>query len=553
MIRLSDLLRVLIILLASNAADVAGLVEDIVRSVRSSLAEKLRQHNRQFASLGARLPTELIGSIFSHLSTRDCFAVSQVSYDWRDTALSSPRLWSSPSFLSKQHHESCTCNACTDEHSLRPCRECNRSFQLDIPSSNIAPVGELLLRSREVPISLEVTIRAKARAAAEPCLELSTALQPHADRLTTLHISTDDVVAVEQFLAPFGCFSALRTLTIGYGRRTSGLDFKRVDPLELPLLEALTLTGRITCHETFNLRCPRVTSLTSMFNTARHLRTLLRACPAVETLDLEVGAKSVDTSTETILEEVQSLLANCTLRRVNITRAYRGDVAPVLQLFSTATVQCFRIHFNGTELIDSEDLHMFLGDIGDATRLDCVHPTTNAESNLVKLSLFTGIGDDIRERTVTLQLGEDNDSTDRNFIQVLARLVRRGDIHEVRVAADFWSSIFDGDDLSSTLPTLKTATIEFGNADDAVNHWFAQRAFTISSPDRGQLSSLEHLTLKTCSNTTSMQADEKTADVVRTALGFCGRLRSLTLDGLSTAVDLKVLHGYLADSVHLLP
>ncbi|KAH7101856.1 hypothetical protein BKA62DRAFT_702520 [Auriculariales sp. MPI-PUGE-AT-0066] len=520
-----------------SAAMITKLSSEVIDCVKLSVSVAMQNHNLE-TQARLYLPVELWGAIWRQLSTRERIAVSHVSRDWRQAALASPHLWSSARFVSAAHDKDCTCRACRDAKDSLPCRDCGR-----MPHSGPDPVllvNEFLSRSGGFPVDLDVAIYDSA--ASSSTREVTAALRPHGARLATLKMLADDLAAIQEFLEPFSSFSGLRTLHINYVRDTN-VFLERVAPLRFPQLTTLTLSGRVMPGQDFDLQCPAVTRLKAMFNTGRHVRSLLRTCPAVQWLDLEVGSKPVEASGDEVVADVHTLLAATPIKTLHVTNAYRIDMDPIIDFFGTSRIPLFHLCSGRVEFIGSEELSRVLaGEIRDATRLE-----------FLRLSLYAPDTEIIHERTIVIQPEDDEVPIQRICGRVFDKLHISCITHltHLRVHHSVWRLLLTPPERENEVLPVTTAVVDFDGT-CSIGKWL-QEIIDTSSINRRILRHLDHLHMHGQGGSVLFNIDgEAVVSIMREALGIPSLLQSLHVKSVAISAEAEVRLREVAVDVQLI-
>jgi len=353
---------------AASAPAVSALADEIVTTIRSTLAEELREMNRTVLT-HYHLPVELMCLIWQHLPPHDRLTVSHISHDWREAAAAHcPQLWNSVSFTSTLHAESCVCATCSSESSASNTR-CNRCRR-PIPQtwSNLPLVKHSVDLSGALPLSL--TIDSVATGQTDPIVlrKLTAALGTSTARIQSLEVQTDDVSVFEDgFFSEVDELPALRELSIN---ALSDDEHEWQTVISLPALEKLKMTGRLRFVESkFNMTCPRVKELQAVFYQTRDVITLLRACPDVDDLRLQVGPERVYQASAGDTDRLQEMLKAANPTRVQVVEVHESDCEAVIPIF--ANPHCLQLSWGYVGDNPPPELTRILADIEKPISLSC--------------------------------------------------------------------------------------------------------------------------------------------------------------------------------------
>ena len=513
----------------NGAAAAEQLTVEIISCVRIQCARQMRARNRAVLPPQCQLPVELWAAVFAHLAQRDRVTVSHVSHDWREASMVSGQLWTSPFFLSAEHAAECDCQRCK---SPRPCYDCGRWRRGE--HDPVAQVRAFLERSGSFPICLKMAVFSQAAPSA--LTNLDAVVQPHIRRIESLSFFTSDVDVTDDFLQSISAFSALKSLTLEL-ETSNRLTWKCAQAVQLPELRSLNIVGPLYCahDEPFELLCPAVTFLKAMFYSATHLLPLLKACPAVQHLELEIGPRTVDIALSETLIEVHTLLKEAHPTEVRLTKAYKGDLEALLRLFNATGIPTVKIACFSGEYIPGHELAQFLcGEVANPVLLECVLVDKDV-TECTSFRLTTS--NDTHERTCTVSI------SDRDDISTMIRDLwgkfpasSFQSIQQLHASSYLWPTLFyAGENADSA--AITHARIDIDGRDSLVE-WLQGRAVAIQEGTERILSRLEVLHFSLMTPNSSFRPN---AGLIRAAFGIGPKLRLLKLEGFTVEGDLTVL------------
>ncbi|KAH7101857.1 hypothetical protein BKA62DRAFT_167365 [Auriculariales sp. MPI-PUGE-AT-0066] len=519
------------------------LTREIVDFAESTLALLLRQSNRD-AVPQYWLPTELWNAIWLHLTPDERLTVSHVSHDWRAIALACPNLWSAISFVSSAHSDECACNACLRADNLHlPCVDCGRPWLHGRGYEDIEQVSTYLERSGGQPLHMDLTVL--TRAAARTREALAAALTAHLPRVTTLRVAADDADDMDLLLDLLSVLPAVTSLTLEMTGENSGRLLTK--NLQMPSLQVLDIRGDLTPDRECKFHCPAVSTVKSMFLDAQNVLAILRGCPAVEVLELEVGSRPVETITDEICEDIHDRFASGQLKRLRISKAYVVDMAAIMQIFiCPSTPPSFTLHSHRTEIIEIGNLTTFFSNMEDATSLECIKHghLTDESDQWWSLALHSISNEEPRRREITITLGAVQHEAIVSFFRNVwgclpARATQK--ITEIRADNVFWTSLFDRLEPSEEqaippppAPIWTKAIVVFEDAAE-ITEWLELRRSRAEDRRRLQLSQLEHLYIRIDAKQ-PVQLGERTVRDVVAEFSPPAFLHSLRLEGATMAV-----------------
>jgi len=200
-----------------------------------------------FASVPAhaRIPAEVWCQVFSFLSQPDRFAVSRVSRNWRSVTIESPSLWTDIDYYCAIQNKTCTCQTCSEDVRHPPCMGCGQRFPSEV--NNLGEVRTALARSGDMPLRLEVTLAGQATS-----FFIASLLRPNAERITSLHISTDICLEGTDLLFNFDLYNqrpiAFVNLKRLVMRITAKPEVDEDDDLPIRLFDASTAQMPVLHH-----------------------------------------------------------------------------------------------------------------------------------------------------------------------------------------------------------------------------------------------------------------------------------------------------------------
>jgi len=507
------------------------LTEEIVSFIRLQCAIQMRARNRAILPPQCQLPIELWAAVFAQLEQCDRVSVSHVSHDWRAAAIASARLWTSPFFLSAAHAAECDCQRCSIQ---RPCPNCGRRPRPE--PDPVSQVQTFIERSGSLPIDLRMAVFPRAAPSART--DLDAVVRPHIHRIESLTFLTSDADVILECLRSFITFSSLKSLTLDLtlGSRAT---WNCVERVQLEQLRTLNISGQLYCDvDHFELRCPAVTYLKATFTNPLHVLALLRACPSVQSLQLEVGPRSVAAPTTETLEEVHNLLEHACPRVLQITRAYEGDIEAILQLFGTTNIPTFKINCATTEHMERDHLPRFLcNEVTKPDRLECVlHEDTRdvADAN-IKFRLT--VCNATQERTATFDLVESNLVLQNIWARLSPSTLEN--MTELHVNSSLWPTLLQHGELPGSLPITRAHIIFDESA--TLGSWLQARAVALRGQSEYSLPRLEVLQFLRFTLHQPIRSEEDLAGTIREAFGLEQTLKSLQLEGFSLEGDLAAL------------
>ncbi|KAH7101231.1 hypothetical protein BKA62DRAFT_703966 [Auriculariales sp. MPI-PUGE-AT-0066] len=436
-----------------NATTLETIVEEIVTTVRCALASALQQLNRTRLRQPP-LPNELWCQVWEKLPVHDRMVVSHVSSDWRQAASCCPQLWSSTSFVSTLHSEDCQCATCAADspQNAGRCKRCRRP----VPQTwaNLELVQHHIKLSGGLPLSLNVDFVSTGTANGDILVELAGSLRPEIGRLETLQISVDDMTILQAGLfSSFGELPSLKSLTISY---LGDDEHEWSTDIRLPVLSRLHMTGRLRyLTAKFNMACPSVKHLHAVFYQGRDAHVLLRTCPAVQDLLLQVGPERVYPGERQETIDLRELYDAAKPPRVSITEIHESDCEAVLPLFSNP--DCPDLTFGYVGDSPMSGLTNILSEI--------THPVSLSCQQTRDVITVRSVGLDSSVRTVTHRLF-DSQSTEAfpNNIWTCLSVSFAQSLRTLSINGALWPKIFRRVPPGPT--TIAELTIEFAREAD---------------------------------------------------------------------------------------
>jgi len=262
------------------------LANAIVDTVRHALALNLQSFN-DAGLVKLRLPSEIWSNVWFHLNAHDRLTVTQVSHSWRHIASRCPQLWNDVSMATSRHKAGCSCEVCYRPHDNEVhethglCKWClRRPRHL---KSNVLLAQHHISRTGSLPLSLRLNIVGGSRVDTDAMQEMSTALEPHVDRLQHLNVRTDNPDAVYQHI--ISRFVTLPNLVSLVLDRIAAQTIAWDQQLTLSRLERLKITGSAYPGGTFSslgIFAPNVRAIFCEIYDLSDVAYIFGACPIVE-------------------------------------------------------------------------------------------------------------------------------------------------------------------------------------------------------------------------------------------------------------------------------
>lgn len=517
----------------SNGAVVYEQVNaDIISCVRTQCSLQMRARNRAMVPPQCQLPIELWAAVFAKLARHDLVSASHVSRDWREAAVASSQLWTSPFFFSAEHATDCDCQNCSIPG---PCQSCGSLRRLK--HNPVDQVETFLARSGRFPVNLKLSVFSHATPRA--LADLNAVVQPHIHRIDSLSFYTSDIHVAEAFLQFVVSFSALKSLALELNF-SGDLTWVYEKPVQMPELKSINIIGPLYCdHDTpFELRCTAVTSVNTIFYSASHLLPLLRTCPAVQHLQLAVGPRSMDSSTQEVLDEILALLEEAHPSEVHLTAAYEGDFEALLRLFNTTSIPNVSIAFANGQHLDGngEILAQFLcAEVEQPVRLECVLLEDDTTDRNISFRLTTS--NDTHERSCIFDINEP-DMVLHNLWDELSSY--SDSMKTLRISSFLWPAMLHIDEQPASDPPTATHVYIEIYREEMLVPWLEDRYAAILGGMEHILPQLEVLRFSLVTPQ-PLQLDLALVDAIKQAFHLKQKLQLLELEGFTLEGDLAVL------------
>lgn len=339
-------------------AHTAQLVADgIVTEVKAILANALNRLNHQ-ALPQQRLPNELWCGIWDFLTADDCATVTKVCRDWRSTATNCSRLWRSLRYSTWRHGNAA--------------------------ASNLKLVSAFISRSGGLPLSLRIEINDSGHSTMRRVGALAEVIKPHLHRIQALEIFADHVEGANEFISHCAALPALESLEMVLGvEDVEEHDYFEEDwewrtEMSLPALQSFIVVVKGDNFprfypEAFRAHYQNLRKLQAPFTQAEDLLSLLRACPNVKELILQIGEETLSPGQAARYEpEIRRLLVQAQPQSISIKRVFKNDWDTLSLLFARLDVPHLRLEYSGDDVkvIDELPALAFLSDVVDPSRLD---------------------------------------------------------------------------------------------------------------------------------------------------------------------------------------
>ncbi|EJD45041.1 hypothetical protein AURDEDRAFT_124894 [Auricularia subglabra TFB-10046 SS5] len=239
----------------------------------------------------SRLPAELLLGICQLLHLTDRLAVADTCRSWKRTAVASPCSWSKIYYCHAPPKDIlCMCNEVSD---LEPGHDWNHHYypgQTDglvkRGGSNIEQIRRVLPWSgqRRLRISLQVLV---PLALAESRIRaLAQLLQPHTDRIETIHIVSCINTFPALLIDTFDGLPALRRLTTAYTTNQPSEETPFTSKADVfPALREIVFDTSFTTWPTFSgFALPSLQKVSLFVKHVRQIASVLSTCPRLRTL-----------------------------------------------------------------------------------------------------------------------------------------------------------------------------------------------------------------------------------------------------------------------------
>ena len=453
---------------ASDTSYVEGLANSITNTVHHALALQLRAINESSFSQ-PRMPPELWAIVWAELNSHDRLVVTQVSHSWRQLASRCPQLWTELRAASNQHKVDCKCEVCHPPYddavrlSTRrgQCRWCLRHPHPRL-GTNTPLIKHLIERSGGLPISLRADITGSMKMDATTVQDLSTALVPHARRLRTLDVHTDNPnILIHEFLAPLTNLSNLVELQLRFdsrGERTG----PSMQQLHLPRLDVLDIAGRGFHLVGLSFFAPSVRFISCVVRTPSDIAHMLRACPAAQEVKMSVSYMITETVGPAVFDEMDQTAISHFLSSANPIRI---QFVGMSIRYCSSIVAAFRstaaevvIDFDGGE--PPADLLSFIANVEGATELELLIQTA---THIGKVSFALSGGPGCRRR-VDFDYDEDAEVDDTELATKVWAAVREpSTLRKIKVHSAMAAALFE----CAPELCMTELVVEFGSLDQA--------------------------------------------------------------------------------------
>ncbi|KAH7101751.1 hypothetical protein BKA62DRAFT_164776 [Auriculariales sp. MPI-PUGE-AT-0066] len=314
----------------------------------------------------ARVPAELWAAVWSYLPITDRLAVTMVSRDWRNMALTTPSLWNEIQYHASTHTVTCECVFCLNDTRNALCGACGRRRPENY--HNLSLVKRIISCSGDLPVSTDISIFGNAHAK-----DIANALKAVSHRLVFLHLALDDARQSREFFSRFKSLTALKSLIIlteAEQDDDDDDDDERIGHmlfspgLELPVLEHLEVEGPYDINTKISVGCVRY--LRVPISNIDDIVLAMSLCPAAKHFHFQAGDTTLDLPTVATCQAVRERLTSAPPFSIRVSDLYETDLSSVLSLLHDASLPSLSLAFRSDSEVDIQAFSIFR-DVEDAT------------------------------------------------------------------------------------------------------------------------------------------------------------------------------------------